>query len=270
MGIAAPIISSEMNEWVALGGGNSGIVGDANHSFGFHVAADELPSSDYSRTVDPQGSDGPYVNWDYSCAGDFSHHNDETLRAKHATVLARLMAGEMSMICEFIGKPFSDQPVLYWARWNGIKTLQRYTGQGHDTWSHISWYRSMVDQRAGLWTPINNVVGDEDMPKIFRNASNGDYGISGGSTWSHLGTMDLVYEACRIWGIDPRLDTEGGGIYTTDNDRLASFGVLVMASQSTPPSTPGGPVAGPVNLTEEAYKRIYNDSLAANQKAEDS
>lgn len=149
MGTAAPVIVAEMADWVALGGGNSGIVGDANHSFGFHVAADELPASDYSRTRDPNGSDGPYVNWDYACAGDFSHRGNETLRAMHRTVLARLMRGELPMICEFIGQPWADQPVYYWARWNG--TLQRYTGAGHDTWSHISWYRSMADQRGHLW-----------------------------------------------------------------------------------------------------------------------
>jgi len=153
MGIAAPVITAEMNDWVALGGGNSGIVGDAAHSFGFHVAADELPSDDYSRRLDPNGSGGPYVNWDYSCAGDFSHKNDERLRTMHRTVLAKLMAGQLPMICEFIGKPWADQPVYYWARWNGISTLQRYTGSGHDHWSHISWYRSKADQRAYLWTP---------------------------------------------------------------------------------------------------------------------
>lgn len=152
MGIAAPVIEQEMADWVALGGGNSGIVGDANHSFGFHVAADELPASDYSRTRDPNGSDGPYVNWDYACAGDFSHRGDPALRAMHANVLARLLRGELPMICEFIGQPVAGQPVVYWARWNGTGALQRYTGSGHDHWSHISWYRSTVDQRAYLWT----------------------------------------------------------------------------------------------------------------------
>lgn len=161
MGIAAPVITAEMAEWVALGGGNSGIVGNAAHTYGFHVAANELPASDYSRWRDPQGSDGPYVNWSYACAGDFSHKNDENLRAMHRNVLARLMRGELPMICEFIGKPWADQPVYYWARWNGVTTLQRYTGSGHDHWSHISWYRSMVDQRAYLWVPGPSTVEDD-------------------------------------------------------------------------------------------------------------
>lgn len=151
MGIAAPVIVSEMDDWMAIGGGNSGIVGDARHSYGFHLAANEIGPDDYSRQRDPNGSGGPYVNWSYSCAGDFSHRGDERLRAMHRNVLARLMRGELPMVCEFIGKPWADQPVYYWARWNGIGTLQRYTGQGHDTWSHISWYRSKADQRAYPW-----------------------------------------------------------------------------------------------------------------------
>lgn len=153
MAIAAPVILEEMKDWVALGGGNSGIVGDKNHTYGFHRAANEVPASDYSRYRDPNGSDGPYVNWNYACAGDFSHKNDPELRAMHRNVLQRLMNGELPMICEFIGKPWPDKPVYYWARWNGIKTLQKYTGKGHDHWSHISWYRSKVDQRAYLWVP---------------------------------------------------------------------------------------------------------------------
>jgi hypothetical protein len=152
MGIAAPVISAEMADWTALGGGNSGIVGNAAHTYGFHPAANEVPVEDYSRQQDPNGPNGPFVNWDYACAGDFAHGGNESLRAMHRAVLARLMRGELPMICELIGQPWADQPVYYWARWNGVGVLQRYTGQGHDLWSHISWYRSMVDQRAYLWT----------------------------------------------------------------------------------------------------------------------
>ena len=152
--IPAPIITIEMQEWTNLGGGNSGIVGDKNHSYGFHLSANDADYDDYSRQNDPNGPGGPFVNWAYACAGDFGHHNDDRLRAYHRDVLARLMLGQLPMICEFIGKPWADRPVYYWARWNGVKTLQLYTGEGHDTWSHISWYRSRVNERAGLWTPI--------------------------------------------------------------------------------------------------------------------
>lgn len=149
-----PVIDAEMDDWVDLGGENLGIQGDSNHTYGFHPGANEVPSSDYSRTRDPNGNDGPYVNWSYACAGDFGHRNDPRLRAMHADVLDALMNGKFPMICEFIGKPWPDRPVYYWARWNGVGNLQKYTGEGHDRWSHIAWYRSRVDERAHLWTGV--------------------------------------------------------------------------------------------------------------------
>jgi hypothetical protein len=137
-----------------------------NHTYGFHLAANLVSADDYSRWRDPNGSDGPYVDWDYCCAGDFDHKNKSDLRAMHANVLNDLMDGKYPMICEFIGKPWPDKPVYYWARWNGIGTLQKYTGSGHDHWSHISWYRSRVDERAHLWTGDDMALTDEDIKKI--------------------------------------------------------------------------------------------------------
>jgi hypothetical protein len=168
--VAAPVITWEMNNWIALGGGNSGIIGNDDHDSGFHVGARYLPADDYSRRRDPNGSDGPYVDWDYACAGDFSHRNIEKLRVHHRRVLNGLMNGEYPMICEFIGKPWSDRPVYYWARWNGIKTLQRYTGVGHDHWSHISWYRSRVNRKANLWTPQEDDMTKEEFTEFLEYA----------------------------------------------------------------------------------------------------
>lgn len=163
--VAAPIIQEEMDDWVHLGGGNSGIVGDSRHRGGFHLSAEDVPADDYSRRRDPNGADGPYVDWLYACAGDFSHGNNELLRVMHRNVLSRLMRGELRMICQFIGKPWVDRPVYYWARWNGTKNIQRYTGSGHDHWSHISWYRSRVDQRANLWVPPSAMPKPPAAPK---------------------------------------------------------------------------------------------------------
>lgn len=182
---AAPIIVREMDEWEALGGGNSGIVGDANHTYGFHCAADEISADDYSRWRDPNGSDGPYVNWDYACAGDFDHKNNSSLRAKHADLLNRLMAGQHPMICEFIGKPWADKPVYYWARWNGIGTLEKYTGEGHDHWSHVSWYRSRVDEYAGLWKPSSGPYLRRHWPSDI--PTNEYFGLITGPNASHGG-----------------------------------------------------------------------------------
>lgn len=149
--VAAPVIEQEMADWIALGGGNSGIIGNPAHTYGFHRAANKVPWDDYSRWRDPNGSDGPYTDWDYCCAGDFNHKGNSKLRKMHADVLNRLMDGDFPMICEFIGQPWPDKPVYYWARWNGIDVLQKYTGAGHDLWSHLGWYRSKANQRAYLW-----------------------------------------------------------------------------------------------------------------------
>lgn len=144
----ASAITAEMTDWVRLGGGNSGCCGDVRHSYGFHLPGYAVSTNDYSRSHEP----GRPYNMNWACAGDFGHSGNARLRAMHATVLSGLMAGRWPMICEFIGKPWSDRPVYYWARWNGVGTLQRYTGQGHDTWSHISWWRSRANERAYLWT----------------------------------------------------------------------------------------------------------------------
>jgi len=147
--VCASAIVAEMSDWVKLGGGNSGCCGNSAHTYGFHRAASELPASDYSRRHEAAK---PY-NMNWGCAGDFHHGYKPALMAKHAEVLGRLMRGELPMICEMITKPWPNKPVYYWARWNGNGTLQRYTGSGHDHWSHISWWRSKANQRAHLWTP---------------------------------------------------------------------------------------------------------------------
>lgn len=166
--VCASAISAEMNEWVKLGGGNSGCCGNNAHTYGFHCPASRVPVTDYSRRHE---APKPYrMNW--AAAGDFHHGYDKKLMALHANVLARLMDGELPMICEMITKPWRDKPVYYWARWNGVKTLQRYTGSGHDHWSHISWWRSRTNQRAYLWTPpptpvspVKNVTAGTVAPK---------------------------------------------------------------------------------------------------------
>lgn len=165
--VEAPVIRWEMENWKALGGLDSGIVGDPNHDYGFHIGARYLPADDYSRMRSRNGADGPYVDWDYACAGDFNHRGLESLRIHHRKVLAGLMAGKYPMICEFIGKPWADRPVYYWARWNGIKTLQKYTGSGHDNWSHISWDRADVDKKANLWE-VDVPLDTSDVNKVWK------------------------------------------------------------------------------------------------------
>ena len=150
----APGMDAALDAWVALGGQNWGCCGDRNHHTGFHMAAFAIPVTDYSRRHEP----GKPFNMAWACAIDAAHRKDPRLMAVHAQLLARLMADDpsLSMICEFIGKPWADRPVYYWARWNGITTLKKYTGVGHDTWSHISVWRSRANEYPQLWVPNQN------------------------------------------------------------------------------------------------------------------
>lgn len=146
----APSIEAEMRDWEALGGANWGCCGNSLHTYGFHLPGYAAsPTGDYSRNKEAP----PPYNLNWACAGDFAHRGNPALRARHAALLARLRRGDpaLSMICEFIGQPYADGPVYYWAPWNGIDTIKKYTGSGHDQWSHVSWWRSRANQRAYLW-----------------------------------------------------------------------------------------------------------------------
>jgi hypothetical protein len=149
--VCSSTIVAEMDDWIAAGGTNLGCVGDKDHGTGFHRGANYIPATDYSRRRDPNGADGPFINWNASCAGDFRHGGKAALREAGRKLLAVLMAGGYPMICEFIGQPWPDRPVMYWARWEGVSNLREYTGSGHDVWYHISWYRSRSDQRPYMW-----------------------------------------------------------------------------------------------------------------------
>lgn len=149
--ICAPGMDAQLDAWVALGGQNWGCCGNEDHHTGFHMRGDVIPPTDYSRRHEP----GLPFNMAYACAIDAAHMKDPRLMEYHAKLLGRLMADDpsLSMICEFIGKPWADRPVYYWARWNGVTTLKLYTGRGHDTWSHISIWRSRANETPPLWTP---------------------------------------------------------------------------------------------------------------------
>jgi hypothetical protein len=167
---ASPTMQREMDYWVhTIGGLNLGIKGNSLHTYGFHRAGFEVGPLDYSRRHDP----GKPYDMEWCCAGDFGHDGDPKLRQLHADLLGRLMNGEHSMIDEFIGQPWPDRPKYYWARWNGIKTLQQYTGAGHYAgkggWSHISQRRSTANIQPNLWIPKqqpSTVTEDENMTII--------------------------------------------------------------------------------------------------------
>jgi hypothetical protein len=168
----APAHVAQMRVWVALGGGNSGIQGNKLHTYGFHRGAIAIPVTDYSRRRDPAGTSVSKYDGGgrYCCAGDYHHGGKAALRARHAVLLTRLMDGDPDLdnVCEFIGQPWADKPVYYWAVWNGRRTLQRYTGSGHDRWSHVSVWRSDAVDAPALWTPASVAVEGPKLVPVAR------------------------------------------------------------------------------------------------------
>lgn len=199
--IACPLHEREMKVWTGLGGGNSGIVGNGLHVRGFHRGALTIPATDYSRQHDPKGPQGPYPNWGWCCAGDYHHGFKPALMARHAVLLTRLMDDDPALadICEMITKPWADKPVLYWARWDGVRKLAKYTGTGHDHWSHVSVYRSRGDSAAQLWAPASAAVTTGGKPVTGRSATLTPPPWPKGATWFAARANAPAYATVRSW-----------------------------------------------------------------------
>lgn len=227
--IGCPLHEREMKVWTGLGGGNSGIIGNSLHVYGFHRGASYVKATDYSRTHDPKGADGPYPNWGWCCAGDYHHGFAPTLMARHAVLLTRLMDDDpvLADICEMITKPWADKPVLYWARWDGVRNLKIYTGQGHDTWSHISVYRSRGNSSAQLWTPASAAVSPSGKPASGRSATLTPPPWPKGATWFTARPDAPAYATVRSWEARMRQRgwpvTVNGRFQPHDGDLLGAF-----------------------------------------------
>jgi hypothetical protein len=228
----APAHVGQMKVWTALGGSNSGIVGNRLHDYGFHRGASYVPADDYSRRRDPNGSDGPYSGWGLCCAGDYRHGGKKVLRARHAVLLTRLMDNDptLSNVCEFIGQPWPDRPVYYWARWNGVRLLQRYLGQGHDLWSHVSVWRSDADDEPQLWTPASESTGGAGgglVVPVKRPTTLKAPPWPKGATYFGARDNAPVYITVRVW--EARMRQRGwpikvnGRLTEADGDILAAF-----------------------------------------------
>lgn len=137
----APGILAEKPRLERLGGAWLGCCGDLSHTYGFHKPSCACDPDDYSLRYGPGNP-----NW--ACAGDFGMGWPGSREW-----LARLVSAVRSKpaylpVVEIIGS-LDGVNVLYWARWNGWRT-ERYTGSGHDTWSHISYNREMAGRDLNL------------------------------------------------------------------------------------------------------------------------
>lgn len=126
----APFIENNQNRAHQLGMTTVGCCGDENHTYGFHVAAYKLPSSDYSLRRSGKPDD-----MNQACAGDFSM-NTAWARKWLGWFVDQAKAGKMPGVVEIIGS-LDGKKALYWAKWENW-SVRTYTGSGHVGWCHIS------------------------------------------------------------------------------------------------------------------------------------
>jgi hypothetical protein len=134
---APPALLIERDRLRAIGGSFLGICGDANHTYGFHVAAANLPASDYSL----EGAvNSPVCPW-HAAAIDIGM-NWPASRDWLRWLIAQIRADTIKGIAEVIGS-YDGQNVRYWSDSSGWGTDgEAYTGSGHDSWTHVAIYRS--------------------------------------------------------------------------------------------------------------------------------
>ncbi|HLU66888.1 MAG TPA: hypothetical protein VKZ63_11470 [Kofleriaceae bacterium] len=133
----APALVTEKVRLAAIGGSFLGICGDANHTYGYHVPAARLPSSDYSM----QGAaNQPVCQW-HAVAIDIGMDwpaSRDWLR----WLIREIREDRIQGIAEVIGS-YDGTNVRYWSDSSGWGTDGvAYQGSGHDTWTHVSIYRS--------------------------------------------------------------------------------------------------------------------------------
>jgi len=128
-----------------------GIIGDSNHSFGYHLA--DPPAGDYSKAGAANAPVGPF-----SCAIDISM-NWAASRTWLRWLIGEIAADRIKGISEVIGS-YDGKNVRYWSDSSGWSVDGvKYEGTGHDTWSHVGIYRSTANTDHKIldgWTATGN------------------------------------------------------------------------------------------------------------------
>jgi len=146
----APALQIERDRLATIGGSFLGICGDASHTYGYHVPAALLPSSDYSL----QGAaNAPVCGW-HGCAIDIGM-DWPVSRTWLRWLIQAIREDRITGIAEVIGS-YDGSNVRYWSDGSGWGTDgQPYSGSGHDTWTHVAIYRSTALADHGIlagWT----------------------------------------------------------------------------------------------------------------------
>lgn len=146
----APALVLEKNRLAAIGGSVLGICGDANHTYGYHVPAANLPASDYSLEG---AANVPVCEW-HAAAIDIGMDWPAS-REWLAWLIEGIRTDQLVGIAEVIGS-YDGVDVRYWSDDSGwSQEGVPYTGSGHDTWTHVSIYRSTALQDHGILSGWN-------------------------------------------------------------------------------------------------------------------
>ena len=138
---APALVTEKLRLRDIIGGSFLGICGDANHTYGYHVPAARLPSSDYSLEG---AANTPVCEW-HAAAIDIGMDwpvSRDWLR----WLIEEIRTDRIQGIAEVIGS-YDGVDVRYWSDSSGWETDGvPYQGEGHDTWTHVSVYRSTALQ----------------------------------------------------------------------------------------------------------------------------
>lgn len=233
-----------------------GSKGDANHLYGYHRSAAWVLNSRYCTNrsysvTETSGNRAPGdPNW--LCAVDATLPYAELLAACQR-LDAAVRSGRLEKITEWYGNKDGDQRV---DGYNNIANAVASSDDSHLWHLHMSFDRGRANENHDdVFAVLTGTQqGDDDMPKIFRVDQTGVTGVTSGSTWSYLASLEAVSAACRLWGIKEGLDRDGGGIVAINEADVAGMGQQVF-----PPSSGGGgagPVSGPVDLSAKALDDI--------------
>lgn len=150
--LEAPGLTIEKRRLIdVIGGTFLGIVGDAQHSFGYHLC---LPAGDDYSTAGaanrPVGS--------FSAAIDVGM-NWPASRAWLRWLIREIREDRITGIAEVIGS-YDGKNVRYWSDADGWGDAGvPYGGSGHDTWTHVAIYRSTAKVDHGIlkgWSANGN------------------------------------------------------------------------------------------------------------------
>lgn len=166
----APALAACRTHLDRLGAGFLGIKGDPNHSYGYHIAVEDLKRPDYS-SQGPGDTTGPK---DTACAIDVRVTPIADLYGKKVAgwptaskflewVRVERAADRLPEVAELIGARRSWKTAGWKVAWYAADSTgwkwTRYKGSGHTDWFHLAIYRkyanvsTFADRTFGLWGP---------------------------------------------------------------------------------------------------------------------